>query len=150
LFGKKLEPQALVKLYEDLILNYPIEYLEDGMAENDEEGWSLLNSALSNKVLLVGDDLTVTNPTLIEKYHRLIGGVIIKPNQIGTLTDTIRAIETARAKGLKIIVSHRSGESEDTFIADFAVGVGADFCKFGAPARGERTCKYNRLIEIFL
>ncbi len=148
LFGKKLTSEELVGIYEDLVSQYPFVYLEDGMAEDDLNGWELLGSALSEKVMLVGDDITVTNPILIEKHHSVIDGVIIKPNQIGTITDTIEAVRTARKLDLRIAVSHRSGENEDTFIADFAMGVAADFCKFGAPARGERTCKYNRLIEI--
>ncbi len=148
LLGKKISRERLAEYYLKLSELYPLRYLEDGMAEDDVEGWQLLGSKLGDNVLVVGDDLTVTNPELIKKYHGILGGVIIKPNQIGTVSHTIQAVKVAREKKLNVVVSHRSGDSEDVFIADFAVGISADFCKFGAPARAERTAKYNRLIEL--
>ncbi len=150
LLGKKMSRSELVELYADLASAYPLEYLEDGMAEDDLEGWRMLYDALSKKLSLVGDDITTTDAEIIEKYGKtLINGVIIKPNQIGTTMRTLKAVKSAMGRGMVIVPSHRSGDSEDNFIADFAAGVNADLVKFGAPARGERTCKYNRLIEIY-
>lgn len=145
-----LNAKDMIAFYELLNKDYHLLYLEDGLAEDDWEGWTQLCSALSQQTLIVGDDLTVTNPyrlqTALDK--KAITGMIIKPNQIGTVTEAMAVVEMARQSNLKIIVSHRSGETDDDFIADFAVGVSADYVKFGAPARGERVAKYNRLLQI--
>ncbi len=135
---------------EKLIKQFDIQIVEDPLGENAWDKWSTFNQKYGSKVLVVGDDLTVTNPQRIQKavVEKAIGGVIIKPNQIGTLTETIAAVEVAQKAGLKVIVSHRGSETNDSFIADLAIGVGADYVKFGAPARGERVAKYNRLLEI--
>ncbi len=139
----------LVTVYEGLNAEFNLYYLEDPFGEDDWEGWEKLNHVNSNTII-VGDDLIATNfgrlQTAIAK--KAIGGVIIKPNQIGTVLETLAVVEAARHAGLRIVVSHRSGETNDDFIADFAVGVGADYTKFGAPTRGERVAKYNRLLEI--
>ena len=147
--------EKLLKFYEDLISKYPIIGLEDPFAEDDFEGWKLINlksqiSNLKSELLIIGDDLIVTNPERIKiaKEKNLCNGAIIKVNQIGTITEAIEAVKLAKSYNWKVIVSHRSGETCDSFIADFAVGVGADFIKSGAPARGERVAKYNRLLAI--
>jgi len=139
----------LIDFYQNLSTEFSLIYLEDPMAEDDWEGWKKLYSVLGNKVLLAGDDLTVTNPYRLQLAldNNVIGGIVIKPNQIGTVSEAIAVCEIARYKNLKIIVSNRGGETMDDFIADFAVGVGADYVKFGSPAR-ERVAKYNRLSEI--
>ncbi|KKP89203.1 MAG: Enolase [Berkelbacteria bacterium GW2011_GWA2_35_9] len=140
----------LTSTYEKIMANYPLVYLEDPYSENDFKYWLAIMSKKNHNFLIVGDDLTVTNSQYINQYaqQKLINGVIIKPNQIGTITQTLEAIETAKKNHLKIIVSHRSGETNDDFIADFALAVEADGVKFGAPARGERVAKYNRLLKI--
>jgi enolase len=124
--------------------------LEDPLGETDWQAWADLVKKHSNKILIVGDDLLATNSTLLMKAveAKAVNAVIIKPNQVGTVTETIKFVDQAKKSNLRTIVSHRSGETEDSFIADFAVGVSADFVKFGAPARGERISKYNRLIRI--
>lgn len=139
----------LISFYQELFADFSLIYMEDPIAEDDIDGWKKIHEALGDKTLIVGDDLVTTNAYRLEQAleNKLIGGVIIKPNQVGTVTETIAVAEIARFKNLKTIVSHRSGETEDTFIADFAVGIGADYVKFGAPAR-ERIIKYNRLLEI--
>jgi enolase len=146
----RMTSEGLATVYEGLNEEYNLYYLEDPFSEDDWEGWENLNRLTSKNTLIVGDDLIATNfnrlQTAIEK--KAISGIIIKPNQIGTVLETLAVVEAARNAGLKIIVSHRSGETNDDFIADFAVGVGADYVKFGAPARGERVAKYNRLLEI--
>lgn len=141
--------EGLVSFYEELAKNYPIVGIEDPFAEDDFEGWQKISEKLK-KLLIVGDDLTVTNPKRIKiaKEKKLCNGVIIKINQIGTVSEAIEAVRLAKSYQWKIIVSHRSGETNDDFISDFAVGIGADFIKSGAPARGERVAKYNRLLEI--
>lgn len=141
--------QDLLNFYQELFSEFSLIYIEDPYSENDLDGWKKIYEALGEKTLIVGDDLTTTNPLKLAQAleSKLIGGIIIKPNQIGTVTETIAVAEIAHIKNLKIIVSHRSGETEDTFIADFAVGIGADYAKFGAPAR-ERMAKYNRLLDI--
>jgi enolase len=145
-----LTSDELVTVYEGLNAEFNLYYLEDPFGEDDWEGWEKLNRVTSPNTIIVGDDLIATNfsrlQTAINK--NAISGVIIKPNQIGTVLETLAVVEAARHAGLKIIVSHRSGETNDDFIADFAVGVGADYVKFGAPNRGERVAKYNRLLEI--
>ena len=129
---------------------YPIVVLEDGMAEDDWNGWKLLNMTLGDRIELVGDDLFVTNVQRIARgiTENVANAVLIKLNQIGTLTETIAAIEMARKAGWGAMVSHRSGETVDTFIADFTVAMSTGHLKTGAPCRGERVEKYNQLIRI--
>jgi enolase len=140
----------LVAFYERLVDRYPIVSIEDGMAENDWEGWVQLTRRLSGRVQLVGDDLFVTNPALIAEgiTRGVANSVLIKLNQIGTLTETLDAMATARRGGYTTIVSHRSGETEDTTIADLAVGTGAGQIKTGSLSRTDRTAKYNQLLRI--
>jgi enolase len=140
----------LVAFYEHLLDRYPIVSIEDGMAENDWDGWALLSRRLSARVQLVGDDLFVTNPVLITEgiARGVANSVLIKPNQIGTLTETLSAMATARRAGYTTVVSHRSGETEDTTIADLAVGTGAGQIKTGSLSRTDRTAKYNQLLRI--
>jgi len=140
----------LIDRYEFLVDRFPIWSIEDGLGEDDDAGWVELTRRLGNRIQLVGDDNFVTNPTTIaEAIERRIGNAaLIKPNQIGTVTETLQAIEVARNSGYGQMVSHRSGETNDPFVADLAVGVGCGQVKFGAPARGERVAKYNRLLEI--
>lgn len=134
----------------DLTNKYPIYSIEDGMASDDTAGWLSLSEKLKDKVMLVGDDLMVTNPVLIEKFAlmNIANSVLIKPNQIGTISETIMAIETARNFNYKTIVSHRSGDTCDSMIADLAVGLNSCFIKTGSLTRAERTSKYNRLLQI--
>jgi enolase len=148
--GRTLSGAELVQLYKDWIRRYPIVSIEDGMAEDDWEGWTLLTTSLGGDVQLVGDDLFVTNPArLTQGIDRGVGSsILVKVNQIGTLSETLEAIEVARAAGYSAVISHRSGETEDTTIADLAVATGAGMIKTGAPARSERAAKYNRLLEI--
>jgi enolase len=140
----------LIKYYEGLIKNYPIISIEDGLGETDYDGWQKLTEKLGDKVMLVGDDLFVTNEKrLRDGIEKKIGNaILIKPNQIGTLTETLNVIRTARENGYKYIISHRSGETEDTTIADLSVATNAPFIKTGAPCRSERVAKYNRLMKI--
>ncbi|MDO8516167.1 MAG: enolase C-terminal domain-like protein [bacterium] len=140
----------LVQLYEKLIREYNIIYLEDPFAEERFEEFAKLTERFGDKVWITGDDLTTTNVRRMERAHAegSVNGVIIKPNQIGTVTEALDAVRLARKYGWKVIASHRSGETNDDFIADFAYGVGADGLKLGAPARGERIAKYNRLLAI--
>lgn len=140
----------LVEYYKSLATTYQMLILEDPFEEDDWDGWTKLTQALSETVLIVGDDLLATNKERLTKAIELkaINAVLIKPNQVGTISETIEIVKQARDANLKIVVSHRSGETNDSFIADFAVGIGADYAKFGAPARGERVAKYNRLLEI--
>jgi enolase len=140
----------MVTFYEGLVRSWPIVSIEDGLAENDWTGWEQLTAALGSKVQLVGDDLFVTNVSILEEGIRrnVANSILIKPNQIGTLTDTIRAINTARQAGYTTVMSHRSGETEDPFIADLAVGLNLGQIKTGAPSRGERVVKYNQLLRI--
>ena len=145
-----LTPEELVSRYAEWVDRYPIVSIEDGMAEEDWDGWRAMTERLGGRVQLVGDDFFTTNPTRIEKGLRLnaANAVLIKPNQIGTVTETLQAMELTRNAGWGMVVSHRSGETEDTFISDLAVGTSAGQIKAGAPARGERTAKYNRLLRI--
>ncbi len=140
----------MVEFYADWVEKYPILLLEDGLAEDDWEGWKELTSALSSRLVLVGDDIFVTNPSLIKKGIDMgvANAALIKLNQIGTLTETLMAIETAVKAGYKVVISHRSGETEDTTIADLAVAVNAGLIKTGAPCRVDRVCKYNQLVRI--
>jgi enolase len=148
--GRTLESGELVDLWSDWADRYPIVSIEDGLAEDDWLGWQLLTERLGGRVQLVGDDLLVTNTIRIAKAIELgaANSVLIKLNQIGTLTETIEAIELARGAGWSAIVSHRSGETEDTTIADLVVGMGTGQIKTGAPSRSERVAKYNRLSRI--
>jgi enolase len=145
--------KELLEYYLGLVKKYSIVGLEDPFSEEDWEGWQLLKSKIKNqksKILIIGDDLLVTNPKRIReaKEKNACNGAIIKINQIGTLTEAIEAIKLAKSYGWKIMVSHRSGETNDDFISDLAVGISADYIKSGAPARGERVAKYNRLLKI--
>jgi enolase len=148
--GRSLKTSELIEFWADWLARYPIVSLEDGLAENDWPGWAKLNAKLGQKVQLVGDDNFVTNPTLIARgiAERSANAVLIKLNQIGTLTETLQAIEMARDAGWGTVVSHRSGETEDTTIADLAVGATTKQLKSGAPSRTERVAKYNRLLRI--
>jgi len=148
--GISLSSQEMVDYYIKWAASYPLISIEDGMAEDDWEGWQLLTQKLGDKVQLVGDDLYVTN---VERLSKGIGlkasnSILIKPNQIGTLTETIAAVKMAQEAGWTAVVSHRSGETEDTTIADLAVGLNTGQIKAGAPCRSERTAKYNRLLRI--
>jgi enolase len=140
----------MVDFYAKWVDKYPIISIEDGMAEDDWEGWQKLTARLGKKIQLVGDDLYVTNVKRICKGITLSASnsVLIKPNQIGTLTETFAAIKAARDAGWTAVISHRSGETDDTTIADLAVGLATGQIKTGAPARSERTAKYNRLLRI--
>jgi enolase len=145
--------KELANFYLKLIKKYPIEGIEDPFAQDDFESWQNFSSYFqlpSSNFLIIGDDLTVTNPKRIKmaKEKGLCNAIIVKINQIGTVTEAIESVKLAKSFGWKIMVSHRSGETTDDFISDFAVGIGADFIKSGAPARGERVAKYNRLLKI--
>ncbi len=147
---ESLSGSELITLYEEWLDRYPIVSIEDGLAEEDWAGWHELTKRLGKRVQLVGDDIFVTNPALIERGIRegVANAVLIKLNQIGTLTETLRAVEAAHRGGYRTVISHRSGETEDTFIADFAVGTGAGQIKTGSVSRGERTAKYNQLLRL--
>ncbi len=150
LYGKDYDSGELIDFYADLISKYKIVSLEDGMAEDDWRGWTELMSELGDKVNIVGDDLLVTNVEYIRRAidERCCDTLLLKLNQIGTVTESIEAADLCFKNGWKVVVSHRSGESEDAFIADLAVGLDAGQCKFGAPCRSDRNCKYNRLLRI--
>lgn len=148
--GLQFGREELVYYYLDLIAHYPIRSVEDGFAEDDLPGWEQMAQDADGRVQLVGDDLYVTDPARIRDgaEHGYSNAVLIKPNQIGTVSQTFSAIRTARELGMACMVSHRSGETADTFIADLVVGTGVGQIKSGAPTRGERVAKYNRLTEI--
>ena len=148
--GKVLSRQQLVKLWQRFVKQYPIISLEDGMGETDWEGWAMLTKAIGDKVQLVGDDLFVTNTERLSQgiKQRIGNAILIKVNQIGTLTETLDAISMAHRAGYTAIVSHRSGETEDTTIADISVAVNAGQIKTGAPSRSDRVAKYNQLLRI--
>jgi len=148
--NRVLSSEEMVAHWASWVAKYPIRSIEDGLAEDDWEGWATLVARIGGDCQAVGDDLLVTNP---ERIHRAIearaaNSVLVKLNQIGTLTETLEAVEAAHRAGWTAVISHRSGETEDTFIADLAVATGAGQIKTGAPARSERTAKYNRLLEI--
>lgn len=147
---KMLSREEMIEFWSDWASKYPIISIEDGMAEEDWEGWDMLTKRLGDKIQLVGDDLFVTNTERLKKGISLnvANSILIKVNQIGTLTETLDAIETANRAGYTAVVSHRSGETEDTTIADIAVAVNAGQIKTGAPSRTDRTAKYNRLLRI--
>jgi enolase len=140
----------MVALYEDWIDRYPIVSIEDGLAEDDWEGWALLTEKLQDRVQLVGDDLFVTNVDRLSKgiEENVANAVLIKVNQIGTLTETLQCIELAKGSMYGVVISHRSGETEDTFIADLAVATNAGQIKTGSASRSDRTAKYNQLLRI--
>lgn len=149
--AKTMTSHELSDYYMELVRDYELMYLEDPFYENQYASWSEFNKKLGKKMLIVGDDLVVTNKSLLKVALEkdLINAVIVKPNQVGTLTETFDFIHLAKEHKLSVILSHRSGDTaEDTFIADLAVAVGAEFMKSGSPARGERVAKYNRLLEI--
>ncbi len=148
--GRTLTSEKMVDFYADWVRQYPIISIEDGLAEDDWEGWALLTSQLGDRVQIVGDDLFVTNTTRLKRgiEGRNANSILIKLNQIGTLTETFQAIQMAQRAGFTAVVSHRSGETEDTTIADLSVATNAGQIKTGAPARGERVAKYNQLLRI--
>ena len=148
--GKKMTQQQLVKMWKNFAEKYPIISLEDGMAEEDWEGWEMLTKALGDKIQLVGDDLFVTNTTRLKKGIDMgvANSILIKVNQIGSLTETLDAIQMANRAGYTAVVSHRSGETEDATIADIAVALNAGQIKTGAPSRTDRVAKYNQLLRI--
>lgn len=148
--GVTLSTDEVITWLKTLVANYPIISIEDGLAENDWGGWVKLTQDLEDKIQIVGDDLTVTNPKFLQKAISVhaCNALIIKPNQIGTLTETLQTIELAKKNNLATIISHRSGETEDTFIADLSVATGAGQIKTGSLSRSERTAKYNQLLRI--
>jgi enolase len=148
--GKQLSSDEMIAYYSDLVARFPLVSIEDPLAEDDWASWTKITAALGDKVQLVGDDLYVTNPTRLQKGIDLAAGnaILVKVNQIGTLTETMDAVSLAQRHGMKAIISHRSGETEDTFIADLAVATNAGQIKTGAPARSERVAKYNQLLRI--
>ena len=148
--GKKLTAEEMVDLYEDWATNFPIITIEDGLDEEDWDGWKVLTDRLGKKIQLVGDDLFVTNTERLERGIEagVANSILIKVNQIGTITETLDAIEMAKRAGYTAVISHRSGETEDTTIADLAVAVNAGQIKTGAPSRTDRVAKYNQLLRI--
>ena len=148
--GKSLEAKGMIDYYEDIVSRYPVHSIEDGLAENDWEGWKQLTERLDEKIQIVGDDLFVTNPDILMQgiEKGIANAILIKPNQIGTLSETLDAIEMAQHAGYNVVISHRSGETEDSFIADLAVGTNAGQLKSGSLSRSERLCKYNQLLRI--
>jgi len=145
-----LSANDLIDFYINLNQQYHLLSIEDPIAEDDWESWKTINAKLGEETLIIGDDLVTTNTVKVQKAieEKACNSIIVKPNQIGTISETLKVVQLAQSANLRVIVSHRSGETNDDFIADFAVGVGADYAKFGAPARGERVAKYNRLLEI--
>ncbi|BCU74018.1 enolase [Helicobacter pylori] len=148
--NKILDSHELVAYYKKLVAKYPIVSIEDGLSEDDWEGWAFLSKELGRQIQLVGDDLFVTNASLLQKgiEKNIANAILIKPNQIGTISETLETIRLAKHHAYQCVMSHRSGESEDSFIADFAVALNTGEIKTGSTARGERIAKYNRLLEI--
>lgn len=148
--NQKYTTEELIKMWENIVDRYPIFSIEDPLDEEDWEGWKKITSAIGSRVRLVGDDLFVTNVKRLERgiKENSANAILIKPNQIGSVTETIKAVQMAQNKGFIAIMSHRSGESEDTTIADLAVALNTGYIKTGAPCRGERTAKYNQLLRI--
>jgi enolase len=148
--GVERSSDEMISYYADLLARFPLVSIEDPLAEDDWAGWTKITAELGSKVQLVGDDLYVTNPARLQKGIDLKAGnaILVKVNQIGTLTETMDAVSLAQREGMKAIISHRSGETEDTFIADLAVATNAGQIKTGAPARSERVAKYNQLLRI--
>jgi enolase len=147
---RKFSSEEFAGFLEDLVGRYPIVSIEDGMAENDWDGWATLSKRLRDKIQLVGDDLFVTNTAILKQgiERKIANSILIKPNQIGTLTETLEAIEMATKAGYSAVVSHRSGETEDATIADIAVGTAATQIKTGSLCRSDRLAKYNQLLRI--
>ena len=148
--GRTLSPGELVDYWVDLVDRYPIVSIEDGMAEEDWDGWAAHTKALGDRIQLVGDDVFVTNAEILERGVRdgVANAILIKLNQIGTLTETLDTVTLANRSSYATVISHRSGETEDTTIADLAVAVNAGQIKTGAPARSDRVAKYNQLLRI--
>jgi enolase len=148
--GRTLSSAQLVDYWEQLVGRYPIVLIEDGMAEGDWDGWKALTERLGDRIQLVGDDIFVTNPKILRRGIEagIANSILIKLNQIGTLTETLETMAIAREAGYSCFVSHRSGETEDSLLADFVVATGAGQIKTGAPARSERVAKYNQLLRI--
>ena len=148
--GREFSSDEMIEIYKNLCEKYPIFSIEDGLSEDDWDGWKRLTSALGDKIQLVGDDLFVTNEKILREgiEKNIANAILIKPNQIGSITQTMRTVRLASRNGYRCIMSHRSGESEDSFIADFAVALNTGEIKTGATARSERNAKYNRLVEI--
>lgn len=148
--GREFSSDEMIEIYKNLCEKYPIFSIEDGLSEDDWDGWKRLTSALGDKIQLVGDDLFVTNEKILREgiEKGIANAILIKPNQIGSIMQTMRTVRLASRNGYKCIMSHRSGESEDSFIADFAVALNTGEIKTGATARSERNAKYNRLLEI--
>jgi enolase len=140
----------MTEWYSELVEKYPIVSIEDGLAEDDWNGWAHMNSQLGNKIQIVGDDITVTNTQRLSRAieKNVMNAILIKLNQIGTVTETIETIKMARNAGFTSVISHRSGETEDTTIADFSVAMGTGQIKAGSASRTDRICKYNRLLRI--
>jgi len=148
--GKALSPEEMIDLYESWVNKYPIISIEDGCSEKDWDGWKIMTEKLGKKIQLVGDDVFVTNPEFLKKgiKQKVANSILIKLNQIGTLSETLYTMEVAKAAGYTYMTSHRSGETEDSTIADLAVATNSGQIKTGAPARSERVCKYNQLLRI--
>jgi enolase len=148
--GQERSTDEMIKYYEGLVNDFPLVSIEDPLAEDDWAGWTKITADLGHRIQIVGDDLYVTNPARLQKGIDLKAGnaILVKVNQIGTLTETLDAVALAQRSGMKAIISHRSGETEDTFIADLAVATNAGQIKTGAPARSERVAKYNQLLRI--
>jgi len=148
--NRKLTSEAMIDYFEDLVERYPIFSIEDGLAEQDWDGWKLMTDRMESKVQLVGDDIFVTNPEILLKGIEMgiANAILIKLNQIGTVTETLNAIEIARQAGYSTVISHRSGETEDSFIADLAVGINGGQIKTGSMSRSDRIAKYNQLMRI--
>ncbi len=147
--NKELTSSELIDYYENLVNKYPIVSIEDGLSEDDWDGWRELTERLGDRVQLVGDDLFVTNAKILAEGIKkgVANAILIKPNQIGTVSETMMTIRLAQRNGYNCVMSHRSGESEDSFIADFAVGLNTAQIKTGSTARSDRIAKYNRLLE---
>jgi enolase len=148
--GKTYDTEALISLWESLSARYPIYSIEDGLDQRDFVGWSKMTERLGSRIMLVGDDFFVTNPERVKRgiEEGAANAVLVKPNQIGTLSETMRVCEMAAASGYMTVMSHRSGETEDSTLADLAVALASPFIKSGAPCRSERLAKYNRLLAI--
>ena len=148
--GKKLSAQAMVDFYANLVSRYPVLSIEDPLGENDWDGWKALTQRLGSQVMVVGDDLFVTNPQRLRRgiEEGVANAILVKLNQIGTVSETLDAVEMAHRRGYRSIISHRSGETEDSFIADLAVATGSGLIKTGAPCRSDRMAKYNQLLRI--
>jgi len=148
--NREITSAELVNYYADLCAKYPIKSIEDGLSEDDWAGWKIMTNVLGDKIQIVGDDLFVTNASILAEgiEKGIANSILIKPNQIGTVSETMQTIRLAQRNGYTCVMSHRSGESEDTFIADFAVALNTGEIKTGSTARSDRIAKYNRLLEI--